>query len=240
MRGPSCLFSISRSPHVSIAIEHFPISAPAFDGRSRIVPAGNAFEWLRHGWLIFMVSPWRWMAVAVLQMIAALALANVGLIGSVVLCLFAPLLFSGALRASQKASSSERLDFSDFFSGVASRRNAMIILGLIMTASLAGLGVLFGADLVARLLGLLLVLPLVMCLWFAPALVLFNHMPPLEALKASFNACLKNSLSLLVYGLIVMLLVFFAALPVGLGFLVLMPVLSGSAYVSYRDIFVAN
>ena len=35
-------------------------------------------------------------------------------------------------------------------------------------------------------------------------------------------------------------LMFFAALPVGLGFLVLIPVLSGSIYASYRDIFVAN
>lgn len=187
-----------------------------------------------------MLSPWRWMAVAVLLLIATLAMVNVGRIGSMLLCLFAPLLFSGALRASQKASTSERLDFPDFLGGVASRRHALLVLGLILTASVAGLGVLFGADLAARLLGLLLVLPLVMAMWFAPALVLFNHMPPLEALKASFNACLKNSLPLLVYGLIVMLLVFFAALPVGLGFLVLMPVLSGSLYVSYRDIFVAN
>lgn len=240
MRCPSGVFSISRSTHVSIAIEHFPIPAPAFDGRSRIVPAANAFEWLRHGWLIFMLSPWRWMAVATLLLIVALALANVGPIGSMLLCLFAPLLFSGALRASQKASTSERLDFSDFLGGVASRRHALLILGLILTASVAGLGVLLGADLAVRLLGLLLVLPLVMAMWFAPALVLFNHMPPLEALKASFNACLKNSLPLLVFGLIVMLLIFFAALPVGLGFLVLVPVLSGSLYVSYRDIFVAN
>ena len=65
-------------------------------------------------------------------------------------------------------------------------------------------------------------------------------MPPVEALKASFNACLKNTLPFLVYGLVVMVLLFFAALPVGLGFLVLIPVLSGSVYVSYRDIFVAN
>ena len=32
----------------------------------------------------------------------------------------------------------------------------------------------------------------------------------------------------------------FAALPAGLGFLVLIPVLSGSVYSSYRDIFLAN
>jgi uncharacterized membrane protein len=44
----------------------------------------------------------------------------------------------------------------------------------------------------------------------------------------------------LVYGLITMVLCFFAALPVGLGFLVLGPVLSGSVYASYRDIFVAT
>ena len=65
-------------------------------------------------------------------------------------------------------------------------------------------------------------------------------MAPVDALKASFNACLKNFLSLLVYGLIVMVLMFFAALPAFLGFLVLIPVLFGSVYVSYRDIFVAN
>ena len=42
--------------------------------------------------------------------------------------------------------------------------------------------------------------PLFMAIWFAPALVFFNRMAPVDALKASFNACLKNFLSLLVYG----------------------------------------
>ena len=90
------------------------------------------------------------------------------------------------------------------------------------------------------LLSLALSVPLAMALWFAPALVFFNNMPPIPALKASFSACVKNTLAFVVYGLVAMVLMFFAALPVFLGFLVLIPVLSGSAYASYRDIFVAN
>ena len=89
-------------------------------------------------------------------------------------------------------------------------------------------------------LTLALSLPVFMALWFAPALVFFNGMAPIAALKASFDACLKNTLAFLVYGLIVLVLDFFAALPVMLGFLVLIPVLAGSLYASYRDVFVAN
>ena len=187
-----------------------------------------------------MANPWLWSAVSLLLIIASIALASVSLIGPMVFCLLTPLLCSGALRACQKASNSERLEVSDFFSGFQTNTNGLVILGVIIMACQAGFVVLFEGSLVARLLSLLLLFPLVMAIWFAPALVFFNNMPPVEALKASFNACLKNTLPVLVYGLVVMVLLFFAALPVGLGFLVLIPVLSGSVYVSYRDIFVAN
>ena len=39
-----------------------------------------------------------------------------------------------------------------------------------------------------------------MLIWFAPLLVVFNGLPPLEAMKLSFAACLKNMLPFLVYG----------------------------------------
>ena len=61
-----------------------------------------------------------------------------------------------------------------------------------------------------------------------------------DACKASLNACLKNILPFLILGLIFCVLSFFAALPVGLGFLVLLPVLSGTAYASYQDVFIAH
>jgi uncharacterized membrane protein len=111
--------------------------------------------------------------------------------------------------------------------------------GLLMSHP-AGVGLALGGMMLAIVLSLALSVPLFMAIWFAPALVFFNNMPPLDALKASFNACLKNMLVFLVYGLIVLVLMFFAALPAGLGFLILIPVLSGSVYASYRDIFLAN
>ena len=51
----------------------------------------------------------------------------------------------------------------------------------------------------AMLLTLALSLPVFMALWFAPALVFFNGMAPVDALKASFNACAKNGAPFLVY-----------------------------------------
>jgi uncharacterized membrane protein len=109
-----------------------------------------------------------------------------------------------------------------------------------MMGNSAGVGMALGGMMLALLISLALSVPVVMAMWFAPALVVFNNMQPVPALKASFDACMKNMLVFLVYGLITLVLCFFAALPLGLGFLVLVPVLAGSLYASYRDIFVAN
>ena len=100
-----------------------------------------------------------------------------------------------------------------------------------------GAGIGFGGVFLAGLLTLLLGAPLLMAVWFAPALVYFNGLQPVAALKASFDACLKNWLVATIFGLITLVLCFFAALPMGLGFLVLLPVLYGALYASYRDIF---
>jgi uncharacterized membrane protein len=79
-----------------------------------------------------------------------------------------------------------------------------------------------------------------MALWFAPSLVVFNNLKPVDAMKASFLACLKNIVPFLLYGIVLIVLCFVAAIPLGLGFLVLGPVAIASIYTGYRDIFVAG
>jgi uncharacterized membrane protein len=62
---------------------------------------------------------------------------------------------------------------------------------------------------------------------------------PAEAMKNSFVACLKNIIPFLIYSVILLVLAIVASIPVMLGFLVLGPVIVGSLYASYRDIFFA-
>ena len=80
-------------------------------------------------------------------------------------------------------------------------------------------------------------IPLYMALWFAPALIVFHNLAPVESMKASFFACLKNIIPFLLYGVILIVLGVLAAIPFGLGFLVLIPVIIASIYTGYRDIF---
>lgn len=105
------------------------------------------------------------------------------------------------------------------------------------TAAGSALGHMLLALLVGALLFLLLYLPLMMAMWFAPALVVLRGVEPWAAMKLSFSACLKNIVPFLVYGLIGILLAVVASIPLLLGWFVLGPVAIASIYTSYCDIF---
>jgi uncharacterized membrane protein len=76
-----------------------------------------------------------------------------------------------------------------------------------------------------------------MAFWFVPALVALRRDPPIAAMTASFSGSLANVLPMLVYSLVGLVLAIAASIPLGLGWLVLGPVIGGSVYASYRDIF---
>lgn len=245
-------------------MDEFPLAAPAFSGDSRIVDAGNAFDWLRQGWAVFMAQPGQWLLLSLLLLVMMLGLSIVPLIGTLAGNLLTPVFLAGLLHACRRTMNGEAPEAGDLFAGFKANTGSLVTVGLLymlgmfcifvvglavggggllggmMAGSMLGAGVAFGGIALAMLLSLVLSVPLFMALWFAPALVYFNGMAPVEALKASFAACAKNTLPFLVYGLIVLILTFFAALPLFLGFLVLLPVIAGSIYVSYRDIFLAD
>lgn len=243
----------------------FPLNPPAFDGHSRVTEAGACFDWLRQGWAIFIANPGVWLGMTLVFLVLLLAPSIVPLVGQLATWLLAPILAAGMLAACRRSAEGEEPAIPDLFTGFQRNTNGLVVVGALNVAgmlaillflallgggSLAGglvfgsaapslgIGVALGGLMLVGLLAVILSTPLLMALWFAPALVLFHAMPPVEALKASFNACLKNWLSFAVFGLLLSILVFFAVLPLGLGFLVLIPVMFGALYASYRDIFV--
>ena len=76
-----------------------------------------------------------------------------------------------------------------------------------------------------------------MAFWFAPALVVFRGDEPFAAMKTSFRACLRNIPPFLIYGLLGILFMILACIPIFLGLIVLIPVGIATVYTSYKDIF---
>jgi uncharacterized membrane protein len=91
----------------------------------------------------------------------------------------------------------------------------------------------------AVLIYLALLVPVLMALWFAPALASLHQLGAIDALKQSFAGSLKNTVPFLVYGLVLLVLAIVATLPFGLGWLALGPVMAASIYTSYRDIYLS-
>lgn len=124
----------------------------------------------------------------------------------------------------------------------------VIVIATIGTAILAGLSdpgnvsemLTAGSFLmlmVAGLVALALYIPLVMAFWFAVPLVHFHGMDPVAAMKSSFMGCLRNILPFLLYGVVSFVLLVLAVIPLGLGLLVMMPLLMITVYTGYKDIY---
>ncbi len=89
----------------------------------------------------------------------------------------------------------------------------------------------------AVLVGLALFMPVIMAIWFAPALMMLADKGVFESLKMSFIGCLKNIMPFLIYGIVALILLVIAMIPVGLGLLIMFPVMMAAMYVQYKDIY---
>ena len=89
----------------------------------------------------------------------------------------------------------------------------------------------------AALIALAVTIPVIMAFYFAPALIIFNDLDVMQALKLSFRGCMRNIMPFLLFGILMILLSILAMIPLGLGMLILAPVGMISIYVCYKDIF---
>src|SRR6185503_11146850 len=230
----------------------------AFVPDGAAVPAGNGWIWIVQGWNLFTRAPGLWIGMMAVLILIQVVLGMIPLVG-IVVSLLLPVFMAGLIIASRSLDQGGNARFGQLFAGFKHRFGSLLLVGVIslvvgVVITVIALLVAGAGDLILNrgtvdpemlatkmLLGFLVVLalmlPLVMATWFAAALIAFHEMGPLEAMKSSFIACLKNFLPFLIYGLILLIPSLVATLPLGLGWLVLGPVVAASIYTAYRDIY---
>jgi len=81
------------------------------------------------------------------------------------------------------------------------------------------------------------IMVMMILMFYTTPLIMLRSVAIGEALKSSFMACLRNILPLTWYSIIMSVLILVTMIPMGLGLLVLAPVLMMSQYASYKDVF---
>ncbi|MCC7059058.1 MAG: hypothetical protein IT508_02370 [Burkholderiaceae bacterium] len=232
-----------------------------FDPSGRGVEAGRGIEWLKQGWQLFTKNPGIWIAIAVILMVIVIVLSFIPVIGSLAVNFLMPVFAGGILLGCKSLAEGGEFGIDTLFAGFKQNTTNLVLVGVFYLVGVVvimilvfmigggaaltggmmgrgpGIGMAVGGFFVARLVMLVLLVPLAMAVWFAPALVVFHDVAPLEAMKTSFSACLKNLVPFLVYGVILFVLCIVAMIPFGLGMLVMAPVMMGSLYASYVEIF---
>jgi uncharacterized membrane protein len=105
---------------------------------------------------------------------------------------------------------------------------------------MAGLGAVASGLFTLMLLALLALFLINIAFWFVNTLVTLGGVAPWDAVVLSFKAGFANFGALLLFTLLLIPIGFVAMIPMGLGLLVLLPVLSGASYASYQDVFGAT
>jgi uncharacterized membrane protein len=225
----------------------------------RALDADRGLAWLAQGWRLFRSAPLIWIAISVLIALGVLLLAWIPVVGQLATTLLMIQFAGGLMLGCRALDRGEALSLGHLIAGMKSHLSPLMVIGALYLAALfvlivavslvtggavlallkdgANTGSAVGSVIFALLAAAVFIVPLGMATWFAPALVTLSGVAPVDAMKLSFRGCLRNVLAMLVYGMLCLLLALLASIPAGLGWLVLLPILTGSVYAGYQDIY---
>lgn len=246
---------MSASPDETITLRD------AFVAHGRGVPFENGWSWLAAAWSIFKRAPGVWIGMIIVLALIYIVLGVVPVIGAIASLAAGPVFTGGLMLASRTIDQGGEAQFNQLFGGFKHRFGPLVGVGVLYLVGFAA--ILFvvvlttGASvftvmnattpeevmaagaglLLAALIFFALLVPLLMAVWFAPALIVFHDVGSIAAMQASFVGCLRNILPFLLYGIVWFIASIIASIPLGLGWLVLGPVTAASIYTAYKDIY---
>lgn len=251
----------------------------------RSLPASAAFQWLAQSWALVKTNLGLWVLMTLALFAIQAVMGFVPVLGDIATSLLNPVFTGGLLLGMRAVERGEALRFDYLFEGFKQKFAPLLGVGALTFGVLILFMIIIGGLLVGMNLdviqeggfdptkmlnglsvGLLAVSVIIgilvmMLFWFTTQLITLNDVPVFESLSRSFQGCLRNPLSLLVYVLVVMVIMLALMLPPGLLFfaqvategsmvllvvaalvlfaelLLLAPWLFGTMYVSYKAIF---
>jgi len=231
--------------------------------QGKSISVGDAVSWIGCGWGVFVKNPGVWIVLALILIVGIIVVSIIPLIGPLALALLMPVLTGGLLYGASQLDTGKTLEVGHLFEGFkqSDKMGSLIAIGginlgasivmMIILFVMVGGSVMMGAALggsrggtgmgAGFMLALLIILALqilvAMALFYAVPLVMLQGAKVGDAIKASFNACITNFIPLLVFGIVYFVLAVVASLPLGLGWIILLPMTYGMYYCSYRSIF---
>lgn len=232
---------------------------------TRRVEPGKGWAWIVLGWRLFIQSPWVWIGMILIYFAINLVLSFIPILGFLASTLIAPALMGGMIYGAASLDQGRNLEIAHLFRAFQDRPRLgpMLTLGAILLVAYIIAGLLIGFFVAGGMMGgpmmgpqegpgmngmptlgpfgivviVLVILAIASLLFYSVPLVMLEGVAPVQAVRESVSAFLSNILALLVFFVIYAILAFLAALPFGLGFLILGPVTFGAVYASYRDVF---
>ncbi len=226
--------------------------------------ANTGLQWIKKGYALFKQAPLLWIVLLAICFVAAALLSKVPVIGEPLASLLMPVVIIGLMAGCRSLENGDELELAHLFSGFQKHTSHLITLGgIALVSQYLIFGVMLmvgGATLVAILMGSQAAEPevfreavagagaavmigaalftvLLMAMQFAPMLVFFRDVKPIDAMKLSLQAFTRNVAAMFVYGMAFLLLAILASMPMMLGWLILMPMVFTTMYASFCDIF---
>jgi uncharacterized membrane protein len=219
----------------------------------RAVPASHAFRWYEDALRLFKHAPGTWIGLALIAVATEFLLSPIPVAGAALSELLTPVVACGLVYG---AAAADRGDALSLRFAVAALGIPAVALLAVIAASvvpsllqalfawwLAGVNV-FGVDTkMAELpattligihaIGILVSLPFA----FVPYHVLLERVMPRAAFAASLGGFAQNTMPLLAYSAVSLVLVGFCILTSGLGLVLALPLWAASGYAAWRDVF---
>lgn len=222
-------------------------------------PVGDGMTWISEGFSLFKQDIGMWIVTMIVGFIVAMVINIIPFIGSFISMFLTYIWVGGLMLGCQAVSEGKPFDIKYLFAGFSYRAGSLI--GLSAITAVMSLVIMFVAmgsmymDLLTGegnpevmgvqfwlsfLVAMALMLPVIMTAWFAPALIVLQDMPVIEAMKASFIGCFKNVMPFLVYGIVMLVIYILGLIPLLLGLLVVVPLIFTSMFTSYRSIYLTE